>query len=425
MKTRMLVLALLVLALTGGELVDRIAAIVNDQIILLSEVDEKLFILQTQGQLQDIDTSDVVRVRREILDRLIEEKLVLQRAHSQGIEVDNTEVMNRVNEAMDQVRSRFPSLDAFREALAAEGITETMLRDRYRSDTEQEMLGQRIVGREVRNKVQINSEDIQRYYDENSEDLPHKPMEVELSHILARPVSEEEDRKARERITAAREMIMAGQSFESIAGDASDDPSRTRGGMLGWFSPGDLDTDFEATVDTLVVNQLSEVVRTQFGYHLIEVLERDGSRFRVRHILAMVQPSQVQLEEARARAVEAWKRVTGGESFAEVALEMSDDPSTRENGGNLGWTATEVLLPGVKEVVDTLEVGGVSPVLTSDRGFHVFRVTNRRTGGEFTYEEIKDQLRGFLEQKKLTEAYDEWMVGIRDSAYVEIKAWER
>jgi parvulin-like peptidyl-prolyl isomerase len=108
-----------------------------------------------------------------------------------------------------------------------------------------------------------------------------------------------------------------------------------------------------------------------------------------------------------------------------VALEMSDDPSTRENGGNLGWTATEVLLPGVKEVVDTLEVGGVSPVLSSDRGFHVFKVTNRRTGGEFTYEEIEDQLRGFLEQKKLTEVYDEWMAGIRDSAYVEIKAWER
>lgn len=425
MRTRLAILALLALAVTGGELVDRIAAVVNEEIILLSEVDEKLFVLQAQGQIQDIDTSDVARVRREILDRLIEEKLVLQRARSQGIVVDNTEIMDRVNEAMDQVRSRFPSLATFREALAAEGISETMLRERYRSDIEQEMLGQRIVGREVRSKVQITSEDIQRYYDENSEDLPQKPMEAQLSHVLAAPVSEEQDRRARERMTAAREMIVAGQSFELIAEDASDDPSRTRGGMLGWFSPGDLDADFEATVDTLHVNQLSDVIKTQFGYHLIEVLERDGARFKVRHILAMVQPTEAQLEEARARATEAWERIMAGESFGDVAREMSDDPTTRDNGGDLGWTATEFLVPGVKDVIDTLDVGGVSPVLQSERGFHVFKVTNRRTGGEFTYEEIKDRLRGFLEQKALTEAYDEWMVGIRDSAYVEIKTWER
>ena len=195
--------------------------------------------------------------------------------------------------------------------------------------------------------------------------------------------------------------------------------------MLGWFSPGDLDTDFEAAAESLAVNQLSDVVRTTFGFHLIEVLNRDGERFEVRHILALVEPSTRELEDARGRATEAWERIQGGEPFEDVAQEVSDDELTREDGGDLGWTPVEFLLSTVQDVVDTLEVGEVSTVTASDRGFHVFKVLNRRSGGEFEFEEIKDRLRTFLEQKKLEEVYDEWMTGVRDSAYVEIRAWNR
>lgn len=410
--------------LAGGEVVDRIAAIVNDDIILLSEVDEKMFILQASGQLEGREESEIRQVRREILDRLIEEKLVVQRAMSQGIEADNQEVTGRVDEAMEKVRSRFPSLEAFRQALQEEGISENMLRERYQSDITQEMLGQRIVGREVRSKVQVTTDDVQRYYEEHADELPRKPNEIHLAHWLASPVTPEQEAAAREEIQKARNEIVDGESFEAAAEKYSDDPSRGQGGLLGWFQPGDLDPDFEAAVDTLKVGELSKIVRTRHGYHLIEVMEREGARYRVRHILVMMQYSESDKEAARKRAEEARQKLDRGESFEDL-IPSTEDFLTRDRGGDLGWTPMEFLLPQVKEELDSLTVGEVSPVIETDRGFHIFKVLNRRHGEEYEYDEIKDQLMGYLQQQELQKAYDDWLQGIRDSAYVEIKTWER
>src|SRR6185503_10771930 len=149
---------LALLSLTGGQVVDRIAAVVNDDIILVSEVEEKLFLLDAQGQLKDRDSTQVAAMRKEILDRLIEERLVVQRAKSQSITADPSDLQKRVDDAMDKVRSQFPTPDAFHQALNQEGITETMLRERYQNDIEQEVLGQRIVSKEVRSKVEVSTD---------------------------------------------------------------------------------------------------------------------------------------------------------------------------------------------------------------------------------------------------------------------------
>lgn len=420
-----LVLVLALLSLTAGDVIDRIAAVVNDDVILLSEVEEKMFILQAQGQLQGQDSTQVAQARREILDRLIEERLVVQRARSQSIEADPQEVTNRVNDAMTKVKERFPSLEAFRQALAQEGISENMLRERYHTDITQEFLGQRIVGKEVRSKVQVTSDDVEHYFKENKDELPRKPMEVQLAHLLVYPVSPAKENAAKKRIENARARIEGGEDFAAVAREVSDDPTKTKGGELGWFSPGDLDPDFESAVDSLAVNAVSEPVRTRFGYHLIQVEERDGDRYRVRHILALVDASQEDLDRARARADSALEKLQGGAPWDSVVRRMSDDALTRDQGGDLGWTPTKFLVPAVATAVESLEVGSVSQVVPSDRGFHIFKVENRRTGEDYTFDEIKDQLRTYLEQKKLEEAYDTWMAGIRDSAYVEIKAWDR
>ncbi len=409
--------------LTAADVIDRIAAVVNDDIILASEVEEKMFILDSQGQLAGRDSTELAEVRREVLDRLIEEKLVVQRARSQGITADENEVTERVDEAMKQVKSQFPTDGAFQDALAREGISETMLRERYENDVRQEVLAQRVVGREIRSEVEVTTDEVQKYFDEHKDELPQRPDEVQLAHIVIYPVDPAKDRAALDKIEEARKRLMAGESFEKVAADVSDDPSRSRGGELGWFESGDLDPDFQAVVDTLALNTVSAPVHTRFGYHLIEVLERDGTRFHVRHILALVQPSQGDLERAEQKASEARERVMGGESFEQVASEMSDDPLTRNKGGELGWTPMQALLPAVAEMIDSVGVNNISPVVPSDRGFHVFKILNRRGGGAYDFDEIRDQLRGYLEQQELEQAYDKWMAGVRDSAYVEIKNW--
>jgi peptidyl-prolyl cis-trans isomerase SurA len=364
-------------------------------------------------------------MRKQILDRLIEEKLVVQRAQSQNIIADESDLQKRVDDAMDKVRAQFPTPDAFRQALNQEGITETMLRDRYRSDIENEVVGQRIVSKEVRSKVDVTSDDVEKYYKENKDQLPRKASEVELAHFLARPVDASVEAAALDKIQKARARIVGGEKFEDVAAQVSDDPSRGRGGLLGWFQKGDLDPAFEAAADSLQIGQLSGPVRSSFGYHLIEVLERDGERFKVRHILALVEPKPDQIQAAHDRAAAARARIVGGEPFEQVVKESSEDPETKNQGGNLGWISPQALLPEVAGLIDSLKVGELSPVIRSAKGFHVFKVLNRRVGEDYTYDEIKDRLRSYLEQQQLEKAYDTWMKGIRDSAYVEIKTWSR
>ncbi len=410
-------------ALTGAaQVIDRIAAVVNDDIILASEVDEKMFILDAQGQLAGQDSTQLAQVRKDVLDRLIEERLVVQRAKSQGITVDDAEVTTRVDDAMNKVKSQFPTDADFEAALQKEGLSRTMLRERYESDIRQELLAQKVVGKEIRSKVEVTSDQVKKYFEEHKDDLPQKPEEVHLAHIVVYPVDPAKAAAAKAKIDAARKRIVGGEKFEDVAEDVSDDPSAARGGLLGWFQAGDLDPDFQAVVDTIQVGELSAPVRTRFGWHLIEVLDRDGSRFQVRHILAIVQPTPEDVQSAQAKAEKAREEVVSGKPFAEVAKAMSDDELTRGNGGDLGWTPVQALVPAVASLVDSVGVNGISPVVQSERGFHVFKILNRRSGGAYNYDEVRDQLKGYLEQQELEKAYDKWMGAVRDSAYVEIKA---
>ena len=415
----------LVLVLTGGEVIDRIAAVVNDDVILLSEVDEKLFIVAAQGQLQGRDSTEVAQVRRDILDRLIEERLVVQRAKSQGIRVDDSEIVARVDEAMTKVKSQFPTTADFERALQSEGLTETMLRERYENDVRQEFLAQRIVGREIRGKVEVTSDQVKKFYDENQDQLPPKPDELEMAHLVCFPISPEKDKAARAKIEAAAKRLATGESFEDVAKAMSEDPTSARGGLLGWFGPGDLDPDFQATVDTLDTMQISEPIQTRFGYHIVQVLDRNDDRFQVRHILVLVEPSGEELARAYERAQAAHDRLEAGAEWATVVREASDDEFTRDDGGNLGWTSSETLLPDVAAVLDSLTVGDYSDLVQTEPGYHVFKLLNRRGGEAYTYDEIRDRLRQLVENQELQKVYDEWMAGIRDSAYVEIKAWNR
>ena len=411
--------------LTAGDVIDRIAAVVNDEVILLSEVDEKLFILDSQGQLAGKDSSEVYQVRRDILDRLIEERLVVQRARSQGITVDAQEVTARVDAALEQVRSQFPSEEAFQDALRKEGISITMLRERYESDVQQELLAQKIVGREIRGKVEVTGDEVRKFYDEHKDELPQKPEEVHLAHVVVYPGDPAMDLAARERIEAARKRLTAGEAFETVAAALSEDASRTRGGLLGEFGPGDLDPDLESAIDTLKTGEVSAPVHTRLGYHLIEVMSREGDRSKVRHILARIELRPADLALARGKAEAALARIQGGEDFADVAKAVSDDELTRDNGGDLGWTPVQALVPAIAAMIDSVGMSGLSPVVESDRGYHVFKVLNRRSGGSYEFEDVKDRLRGYVEQQELEKAYDTWMTAVRDSAYVEVKNWER
>jgi len=405
--------------LHAGEVVDRIAAVVNERVILLSEVDEKVFILQAQGELQGKDSTQVAGIRRDILDRLVEEELVVQRAKSRGLTVEPSEVTEAVDKAVEKVRSSFPDEAAFQAALAAEGISLLQLRERYQNDVEQERLAQRVVAQEIRSKVEVTTEEVQKYYKEHHDEIPPSPPEVRLAHIVVEPQNPKEMAAAEAAITRARERLEAGEEFAAVVADYN-------GGDLGNFCAGDLDPQIEDVLAWLQPGELSKPTRSGQGWHIFEVLDRDDKGcVTVRHLFVPVVTSEEDVRLAAARAEEARTHVLAGEQFATVAADMSDDDATREQGGDLGWAPVPSLLPEVSAQLDSLGVGDVSRVVRSERGFHVFQLLERREGGEMSFEEIRDRLRQFMEQQKLEEAYTTWLNAVKDSAYVEIIAWSR
>jgi len=407
-------------ALHAGQIVDRVAAVVNEEVILLSEVDEKVFILQAQGQLQGADSTKVNGIRRDILDRLVEETLVVQRAKSQGLSVDSGEVTEAVDAAVQQVRSQFPSEEAFQKALDAEGITLLQLRERYKSDVEQEKLAQKVVAQEIRSQVEVTTEDVQKYYREHESEIPPRPKEARLAHILIEPADKDAEAEAEAGIDKGRARLKAGEAFEAVVADFA-------GGDLGSkFCAGDLDPQIEDVLNYLQPGEYSEPTRSSQGWHVFQVKTRDNDGcITVRHVFVAVPISEENVGAAQAKAEKARNRVLAGEQFATVAAEMSDDDATKDKGGDLGWAPVTALLPEVQSQVDSLGVGGVSAVVRSDRGFHVFKILEEREGGEMTFDEIQDRLRQYLEQQKLEEAYGNWLGAVRDSAYVEIISWSR
>ena len=421
MKRLLVLLALLSLpALVVADVIDRVAAVVNDDIILLSEVDERIFLLAAQGQIDAADTNRVDEIRKDVLERLVEEKLVVQRAESQGITVDESELVPEVDAAVEQVRKRYGSEQAFQNALEAEGITLSMLRERYESDLTNERLAQRIVGREVRSSVNVTTEDVETYYNENQGELPGKSAEVRLAHLVVEPRNDEVEAAAQREVAGVRDRLRAGGDFQAEV-DAH------RGlATLSRFCPGDLDPQIEDAVAGLEPGGISEPVRSAIGYHVFQLGDREENGcYTLRFVVVEVPTDEVDVSGAQASAEEARQRILDGEQWNTVVAEYSDDAETRDNGGDLGWTPVEALLPEVGDQVGDLAPGEVSTVVRSDRGFHVFRMVERREGGDYTFDEIREQLRRYLESQKLQEAYDEWMVGIRDSAYVEIKTWKR
>lgn len=421
MKSRLGLIAFLFVyaALTmGAEVIDRIAAVVNEEVILLSEVDEKIFLLQAQGQLTEADLPRMDEIRRGILDRLIEEKLVVQRALSQGLTVNTDEITQSVDEAISRVRAQFPDEVSFLAALTQEGITLTQLRERYENDARQERLAQRIVGREIRSQVEVKTDQVQRYFEENKSEIPARPDEVRLAHLVVAPRDKVREDAAKKLIDTARADLAVGKTFEEVV-------AQYGGGELGHFCEGDLAPELDDVLSVIEVGKVSEPVRTQLGWHLLQVTAREDNCFDARHVLVSVPMAEQDVTRAETAAQAARQRVVNGEAFEKVVLEVSDDDATRYDGGDLGWSPVANLLPAAAAIIDTLEVGEISPVVRSARGFHVFKLLERRKGGEYAFDEIREQLRQYLEQKQLEEAYDKWMTAVRDSAYVEIKTWTR
>ncbi|MEE8417608.1 MAG: peptidylprolyl isomerase [candidate division Zixibacteria bacterium] len=422
MRYRSITIAIIIFLSGGahGEILDRVVAVVDKEIILLSELEAQLqlYSIQTRTNLSDEAVRD--SLREEFLDRMIEDKVLLVEAERDtSINITNKEVDEALTTQIQTIRSQFPSEDAFQEQLRSEGLTLNGLRDQYRDEVKNQILKDMLIQKRLAG-VRVSSGEVKRFYDDNKASLPEKPAGVRLSHILldAQPGQATRD-SLLQYVGLILQKVNDGEDFGLLAKTYSDDPSGSEGGDLGWFSRGEMVPEFEDAAFGLQPGQISDVVESPFGFHIIKGTGRKGDRVRASHILIRVAPSEADLAGKLLLADSLSQLIIDGADFAELAKTYSDDENSRDSGGEIGWYAANDLLPEFVDALTDLELGQVSKPTVSEFGYHLIKLEEKRPSSPIDLDEDYDTLEEMAKRDKTKRQLEEWLNRISAELYID------
>ncbi len=405
-------------------LLDRIVAVVSDQVITRRELDERMksVVLQLQRQGTPLPSNDVLE--KQVLERMIQSRLQLQFAKDTGLRIDDA--------ALDSAISRIAStnklsVQELRSLIEKDGISFT----RYREDIREEIILVRLREREVENKIQIADSEIDNFL-KTLQQQESSGEEFNLSHILIRvpeQASPEQLQDRRARAERALGQIKNGTDFRQIAASVSDAPDAVQGGLMGWREFVQLPTIFSDAVKGLKPGEVSGVLRSAAGFHILRVNDRRGhvndamvTQTRSRHIL--IKTSELVSEnDARERIVKILDRIENKADFADVARLQSEDGSAAK-GGDLGWLSPGDTVPEFEKAMDALKPGQVSAPVRSPFGWHLIQVLERRSQ-DMSQQQQRLRARQALREQKAEEAYLEWTRQLRDSIFVDIRLEEK
>ena len=399
---------------------DRVAVVVNESIIMSSEVDQRIRDIRAQLTARKAQLPSEAVLANQVKEQLIIESIQLQLAERQGIRVSDSELNSTMNRIAQQNNL---SLSDFRKALINEGRDYQQVRDQIR----RELVISRVQQSNVNRRVSVTDQEVQNYL--NSDLAKNQDRsEFLLSNILVAlpsPASPEQIKAAQERANQLKAELDQGANFADVAVRSSDAPNALNGGDLGWRKAQELPTQIFSAVSGLAAGEVSKVVRTPSGFNLLQLRERRGDQAtlvtetRARHIL--VAPSEIRTSaQAQAFAEELYTRYNEGEPFEELARRYSDDPGSGSLGGELGWIQPGKMVVEFEQQMDKLAINEVSEPFESRFGWHIVQVQERRQQ-DFTTEMRENQARAEIRKRKYDEALSNWLRELRSEAYVDIK----
>jgi len=384
------------------------------------------------------DSAMADTLRRQVLEEMINEKLVVAEAKRQGLVVSEVEVNREVEKAIQDAKERLGPA-AFRDQLAKENLTEERLRAKYSEEARRQQLAQRMVQKALPRKP-VSPAEAEAYFKADPSKFPLAPGQVRLS-VIQIPVTADSaaDAVARQRTLGIRKRIVEGEKFAKVAAEVSDDTGSSKaGGDLGFFSRGAMEPALEQAAFSLGLDEVSEPVRSPYGWHIVQVLERDTIKTaaggdslgpdggiipeaHARHILVRVETTDADHERAKALADRVRTEAAKGVDFGTLVRRYSKYQAPTGPDGDIGFISLGSLVPQIRAGLDTLEVGQVSEALENQAGFNIFKIGDRKPERPYTLDEIKDQLPEAVGQIKFKERYDEWLKGLRAKAVVEIR----
>ncbi len=416
MKRTFLLLALLCCVFfLCAEVVDKIVAKVGREIILQSDLDMRIQQLETAGILtQDISKYDV-------LNQMIESKIIIQKAKKEEYEVDEFEARNLADKELKRVSAQFPSEIEFKKELKKQGLSILDLKDYYVQMIIEQRLKEKIIQSEIKQKVHITEAEIEDYYMQNNEEIPVRPAMDKIGMIMVNiKPSKGTKEKALIEINNIKNRLNDGEDFAEIAKIESNCPSAGNGGDLGFFGRGMMVKPFEDAAFALQLGGISEVVETSFGFHIIKMEEKEGDEIRVRHILKKIEITENDINSAENLMNNILEKLNKKEDFASLAKEYSEDDSSAANGGIIGEFTEEEYPEMFKEYLKNLDYEEYTSVIREGDVLYIFAKIEKVEERPYYFDEIYENLKEFVTSQKETELYENWMRELMKETYVEI-----
>jgi peptidyl-prolyl cis-trans isomerase SurA len=399
---------------------DRIITVVDNDVITRSELDERIRLITQQLQKQGTPMPPADALEKQLLERLITDRLQLAYAVQTGLRVDDNQLDKTIDRIAEQNKL---SVGEFRTALEAEGISFT----KFREDIRREIILARLREREVDNRVTVSEAEIDNLLTTQSA-RGVADDELNIAHILIRvpeQATPEELQKLRAKAEEALKQLQGGADFGQVSAGFSDAPNALEGGKLGWKKLTQLPELFQEPLRSLKVGQVTPLLRSSNGFHILKVLERKGSvgplvvqQTHARHIL--VKPSEVLSDaDAQHRLKDLKERLDNGADFVELARQYSED-GTASKGGDLGWLNPGDTVPDFEKAMNALEPGKTSEPVKSPFGWHLIQVMERRSQ-DMSKESARLKARQEIKARKADEAFQDWLRELRDRAYVEYR----
>lgn len=401
------------------EMIDQIVAIVDDDIILASELRERLATVSQNLKARGMDTPPEDELIRETLDRLVLDSIQMQMGDRYGVRISDAELDSAMQRIAAQNRL---TLDQFRQTLEQEGRSYVAMREQVR----QEMILQRVQMGNVNQRVSIAEQEVENFLETEEGQKLVEPEYRVMHALLPVPSSApgEFEASAREHTEQLLARIRSGERFDEVMASSEGEFSYT-GGDLGWRKRDDLPSLYQDVVPELEAGETTDVFRSPSGFHLVHLSSLRGGKQTqeqtlVRHIL--VTPSEILTDEQAREKVAGLKRRVEeeGAEFSDLAREHSEDIGSASEGGSLGWTSRGQMVPEFENMMASTEIGKVSPPVRSQFGWHIIQVEDRRV--KDTSQEARiARATEFLHQRKYDEELEAWLQMIRDEAFVDIK----
>jgi peptidyl-prolyl cis-trans isomerase SurA len=404
----------------GSSELDRIVAIVDDNVITASELNDQIASVRLQLRQQNMQMPSSQTMRKQVLERAVLEQLQLQLAESNGIRIDD----ESLNQAISGIATQNNmTLGEFRETLQEDGFDFSKFRENIRK----EIILRRLRQQYVDSRVTITDQEVENFLATQRRQGSGSD-EYHVGHILValpEAAAPEQIRQAQEKANDILSQLKEGGDFNQIAVSTSDGQQALSGGDLGWRKAGELPTLFAELAPRMKPGDLSHLIRSPSGFHIIKLIDhRTGQQHivtqtRVRHIL--VRPSALTPDQkAEELLYDIKRRLAAGEDFAALARSISEDKATAAAGGDLGWVEPGEMIPDFEKAMDRLRPGSIGDPVKTRFGWHLIEVLERREHDN-TEEFTREKARDVIYQRKIEEGAEEWLRRLRDEAYVEYR----